>query len=92
MTFARNGPISFRSGRAEQRENGQVGPLLIAGQVGISAPRLDAMAGDALGNVDGLSAFGACIILPHGNPQRRSSGRDPPKVPARRRLTDCRAV
>src|SRR5258708_1831886 len=40
----------------------QVGPLLIRGQVGISTPRLDAVAGDALGDVDGPSAFGACII------------------------------
>ena len=40
----------------------QVGPLLIPGQVGISTPRLDAVAGDALGDVDGLSALGACII------------------------------
>ena len=33
----------------------QVGPLLIPGQAGVSSPRLDAMAGDAFSNVDGLT-------------------------------------
>src|SRR5713101_6780674 len=40
----------------------QVGSLLIAGQVGISASRLDAMAGDAFGDVDRFSALGAGIV------------------------------
>src|SRR5260370_28147733 len=57
----------------------QVAPLLICGQVGISTPRLDAVACYALRDVDGLSAFGAGIIHHMGI---RSAGSERTGTPA----------